>query len=190
MGACGPSAPPATARVIHGLSAVIEDDVLVSRYWPSIARLVLDRGITYPAAVELARMEGEADAAIDSKVAELSQQLGRLLGDSPRLDPWDAVAGVYGRAWRMGLIDPTSAVWRMNSLWSQIRDLDESESDGLQIIWDGMQIKEQDDGSLSSEWIDRCGDELLARADELIPPGAIDRPLCESIREAMLANGY
>ncbi|MFE4457485.1 hypothetical protein ACFROC_09015 [Nocardia tengchongensis] len=78
----------------------------------------------------------------------------------------------------------------MNSLWSQIRDLDESESDGLQIIWDGMQIKEQDDGSLSSEWIDRCGEELLARADELIPPGAIDRPLCESIREAMLANGY
>ncbi|MFD4352663.1 hypothetical protein ACFWPX_08890 [Nocardia sp. NPDC058518] len=181
----------ATAQVIHGLSAVAVDHLLVGCYWPSIAQVLLAQGFSWPALADLVAMDGDDDSALEVKLKELHDQVDRDLDTAPRLEPWNVVAGIYGRAWRMDLIDPTSAMWRMDSLWWQVRDLDDDEeNDGIRLIWAGMGVKEQDDGELPWQAVDRLGVEVLTEADLLLPPRALDHSLCKAIRDALEANGY
>ncbi|GAB2636486.1 hypothetical protein [Nocardia goodfellowii] len=180
----------ATAQVVHGLSALSEEDILFGQCWPSIARVVLAHGFSWTALADLVAMDGGDDSALDTKLTELHNQIDRYLEKSPRLDPWDVVAGIYGRAWRMKLIDPISAMWRMDNLWWQIRDLDYDNRDGLRIIWAGMGVKEQDIVDLPRQAVESLGTDVLTKADLLLPPDAVDRQLCKTIRDALEANGY
>ncbi len=178
----------ATAQVIHGLTALAEDPLLVECFWPTIAQIALDQGLSWAALTDLVAIN-ICDAIAD-KLGELHGQIDHYLADSPRLKPWDVVAGIYGRAWHMDLIDPISAVWRMDNLWQQIRDLDDEDSEGLDLIWAGMRVREQDDEFLTAEAIRSLAIKVLDKADLLLPPDALDRGLCKALREAFEANGY
>ncbi|WP_433560303.1 hypothetical protein ACQP1O_21540 [Nocardia sp. CA-151230] len=180
----------AAAQVIHGLTGPAVEGVLFERYWPSIAQVLLRQGFSWSALTELAAMETRDDSVIETKLGELHGQIDRYLRGAPRLDSWDVVAGTYGRAWRMDLIDPISAMWRMDNLWWRIRKLDRKDRGGLLVIWAGIGVKEQDDGTLPSQAVDMLGVDVLSEADLLIPPGAVDYELCKAVREALDANGY
>lgn len=180
----------ATAQVIHGLTGLAAEDILFERCWPLIARVLLRQGFSWSALNDLAAMESRGDSVIETKLGKLHGQIDRHLGGAPRLDPWDVVAGSYGRAWRMDLIDPISAMWRIDNLWWRIRKLDRKDRGGLLVIWAGMGVKEQDDGTSPLQAIDDLAVDVLSEADLLIPPGAVDYELCKAVREALDANGY
>ncbi|MEV6103014.1 hypothetical protein [Nocardia sp. NPDC051981] len=180
----------ATAQVIHGLTGLAEEDILFEGCWPLIAQILVRQGFSWSALTDLVAMEARDDSVIETKLGELHGQIDRYLGGAPRLDPWDVVAGTYGRAWRMDLIDPISAMWRMDNLWWRIRKLGHEDRAGLRVIWAGMGVKEQDDGISLSQAIDSLGVEVLSEADLLLPPGAVDYELCNALREALDANGY
>lgn len=80
------------------------------------------------------------------------------------LDPWDVIAGLYGRAWRLGLLDEILAMWRMDQVWLHIRGLQEDHSRGVRILWTAMGLKELDADDHPSPGIPTRAEAVLAEA--------------------------
>jgi hypothetical protein len=72
-------------------------------------------------------------------------------------------------------------MYRMDRLWWLIRDLDRTTSQGLQIIRQGMGLKEL------ADFLDirRDATALLAEADRLVPADAVDGALCQAVLDAV-----
>lgn len=185
---CGIVARLGTAQVIHSLAASNEDhqmgflipDSLDDEAWPGIARLLLGLGCAWPAVVDLAAMTTVSQPAIADAVAR-AEQTGRELADLPVPDFWQVACGLIARSWRLGLYDSIDAMYQLEGLWWLIRDRPRSGSRGLQIIWEGMGLKEL----LAFYGISGEAVPLLVKADQFIPAGAVDGPLCTAIRHAI-----
>ncbi|WP_458688494.1 hypothetical protein [Nocardia tengchongensis] len=88
----------ATTQVIHALAILATKNLLGEESWPDVARVLLDEGFRWPAVSGLAVMDRPYEQGLQSKLAELAAQIEHDLDDGARLDPWDVVAGLYGRA--------------------------------------------------------------------------------------------
>ena len=178
-----------TARFVHGLAVLIDDFVLCSEGWPRIVLAVGDLSRQWPAAVDLSGMTGAEESEIHAKVLELAEQLDVFLGDHPRLDPWDAVAGLLGRAWRMGLLDTFDAMVYLHNLWGPNTIPNESGRSGAWLIWAAEGVWEYDgfiaDGT--THIVERDGTPILIDSDALLSQDAVSRPLCIAVLEALNA---
>ncbi|WP_327140657.1 hypothetical protein [Nocardia sp. NBC_01327] len=179
----------ATTQVIHPLAVLAGEGLLEEQSWPGVARVLLDQGFRWPALPELAALYEPEEYRVVSRLKNLATQTDRDLTGSPRLDPWDVIAGLYGRAWRLGMLDETLAMWRMDHVWFHIRDLQKDHSHGVRILWTAMGVKEFDDDHPSSD-VPARAEAVLSEADSLLEPHALSYPLCEAIREAMDNAGY
>lgn len=179
-----------TAQVVHGLAILAEEGLLAPDHWPGIATMLSEAGFRWPALTDLMKIEGYNEHAVIAALTELAAQIEPDLGDGPRLDPWDAVAGLYGRAWRLDLLDATLAVWRMDQVWFHAREFERRPGGGVDLMWSGMGVKEMDDGHSSSASIERLAEAVLADADALLPADALEYALCRALRAAFDANGY
>ncbi|MFB7719398.1 hypothetical protein [Nocardia sp. NPDC056100] len=178
------------AQIIHALSRLDDDGHVIGDEWPRLAQEMVRLDLNWPAICDLARLNDPAESEVSAKVAELSTQLEAHPGVHPRLDPWDVVVGLYGRAWRMDLIDHLDAMYRMEMVRGLCYfELDASDSAAIYLFWRAGQVTEQDDYTLPTETVDFLCREVLEAADQLLPPGAVDYPLCQAIRKAMHANG-
>ncbi|MEU6744749.1 hypothetical protein ABZ914_00820 [Spirillospora sp. NPDC046719] len=170
-----------TARVVQSLASSWADELLDNDSWPLIAKILLALGCDWPAATELAAMPVTSETAVLDAVKRLAEETGREMGDLPALDFWDIVCGLVARAWRFGVFDEIDAIYRMNGLWWQIRRLDRSHSQGLQLIWQGMGLKEMHD---HLDVTDEAA-AMLTEADRLIPADSVNGPLCETVLHAV-----
>lgn len=180
-----------SAQVIHALAELDDDGWLIGEGWPRLAQQVLRGGLELPAVVDLADMDGATESEVSCKVAELRIQIEAHLGGCPPLEPWEVLVGLYGRAWRMGLIDCLMAIWRMY----QIRvicyhELEADDSAAPRMFTWVVQVTDQDDGTLPLATVDALCTEVLEVADRLLAPDAVDIGLCRAIREVLDANGY
>jgi hypothetical protein len=175
-----------TARVVQSLAASRADGFLDHERWPEIAKILLTLGCDWPAVTDLAAMPLPSPSAVDDAVEQLAEQVGREVADLPTLDFWDTVCGLFARAWRLDVFDEVTAVYSMDTLWWGIRDLDRSNSPGLQIIWHGMALKEMHD----HVDITKDATELLSAADRLIPADSVNGPFCEVVLEAVRDSFY
>lgn len=168
-------------QVVHSLSTSGEFDLPDHEDWPAIARLLLGLGCDWPAVTDLAAMTTISRPAIVEGVTRLAEHTGQELGDLPTLKFWDTVCGLIARSWRLGSVDEVWAIYRMDGLWWRIRALDRSSSQGLQIIGQGVVIKDSHDFyDISREAV-----ALLIEADRLIPADTVDALLCAAVLEAI-----
>ncbi|WP_405496122.1 hypothetical protein [Nocardia sp. NBC_00511] len=184
-----PTSDHTVAQVIHALAVLADKGLLDESSWPAVARVLLDQGYRWQAAHDLAAMNDPEEYLVLGKLKDLAAQTELDLAGGPHADPWDVVAGLYGRIWRLGLLDAILAMWRMNHVWYHIRDLPHDHSRGVEILWTAMGLKELDDDHPSRD-LPALAEALLAEADSLIEPGALSLRLCQAMREAMDAAGY
>lgn len=99
------------------------------------------------------------------------------MGQLAALPFWDTVCGLVARSWRLGTCDAVDAMYRLDGLWWLARDADRSTSQGVQLIWEGMGLKEL------SEHVDVVHDAtaLLAVADRLVAADVRDAQFCEAV---------
>ncbi|MEV4620770.1 hypothetical protein AB0J74_18925 [Asanoa sp. NPDC049573] len=170
-----------TVQVVHALATSGHVDLPDHESWPEIARCLVAFGGHWPAAIDLAALSTASPAQVDEAVARLAEQTGRELGERPAPHFWDTVCGLVARSWRLGLFTERDATCCMNRIWYEIRDLDRSASQDLQIIWQGMGLWELDEHSDQS----RAMVDLLIGADRLIPADAVDGPTCKAVLDAI-----
>ncbi|WP_067693151.1 hypothetical protein [Nocardia jejuensis] len=180
----------ATAQVIHALAVLADKGMLDEECWPGIARILLDQGFRWPAIRALAARDEPTEYRVLLILKDLAAQTERDLADGPIADPWDVVAGIYGRAWRFGLLDETLAMWRMDHVCFHLRGLpDDERCLGMRLLWRAMGVKEAD-GEYPSADVPAQAEAVLAQADSLLAPRALSYTLCEAIRAAMDDAAY
>lgn len=171
-----------TAQVVRSLAASWDDRFLDEDDWPKIATSLLACGCDWPAVADLAAAGATSGTAVPDAVERLAAQAGREIGDLPVPAFWDTVCGLVARAWRLGVFDEVDAMYRLDGLWWMIRRLDRSDSQGLQMIWQGMGIKEMHDHCD----ISGLATALLIEADRLIPADSVNGPLCLAVLDALI----
>lgn len=180
----------ATTQVIHALAVLADKGMLDEECWPGIARILLDQGFRWPAIRDLAALDDPTEYRVLLILKDLAAQTGRDLADGPIADPWDVVVGIYGRAWRFGLLNETLAMWRMDRVCFHLRRLPNDERcRGRRILWQAMGVKESD-GEHPSVDVPAQAEAVLVQADSLLPPRALSYALCEAIRAAMDDAAY
>ncbi|UGT41844.1 hypothetical protein LTV02_39115 [Nocardia yamanashiensis] len=189
-------------RFVHGLALLVDDYVLDTDGWPKIALSLEDLITRWPAAVDLARMSGAEESEIEAKVFEFAEQLDESIGDHPRMDPWDAVAGSYGRTWRMGLLDAFDAIVHMKNVSWHATVPDDPDRQGAELILSARGAYEMGDlyeeygpctpdcGSSAIRIVEHFGTPILTKADALLREDAIPQRLCYAVRAAQSAAGH
>ncbi|MEU8137357.1 hypothetical protein [Streptodolium elevatio] len=114
-------------------------------------------------------------------VARLAVEVGQGMGDLAVPPFWDTVCGLVARSWRLEACLAISAVYRLDGLWWMARDFDRSAARGLELIWQGMTLKELSD----HVDVSRDAAELLTEADRLVPDDVRDAPFCEIVLETL-----
>ncbi|MEV6073437.1 hypothetical protein AB0L82_43405 [Nocardia sp. NPDC052001] len=180
----------ATTQVIHALAVLADKGMLDEPCWPGIAQILLDQGFRWPAIGDLAALDDPTEYRVLLMLNDLAAQTGRDLADGPISDPWDVVAGIYGRAWRFGLLDETLAMWRMDRVCFHLRGLpDDERCLGRRLLRRAMGVKEAD-GEFPSADVPAQAEAVLVQADSLLAQRALSFALCEAIRAAMDDAAY
>ncbi|QLY31179.1 hypothetical protein [Nocardia huaxiensis] len=171
------------AQVVHALTdprfGVCFDNV----EWMELAKPVVALGGDWPAALALAAMTSIRRPSVDQAVRHLRVQSGQDMGALPAPGFWDAVCGLVGRSWRLGILDEFTATVRLDRVWWHIRD-HEPQDRAEELIWEGMACFELDhfvDMDMTNRAL-----ALLVEADQLIPDNAVDTAFCETVLETFL----
>ncbi|GAA2712946.1 hypothetical protein [Actinoplanes palleronii] len=176
-----PDDPPTNragmAQVVHSLAAA--DKWLVDEeHWPPLAAAVVGMGGHWQAAVEVATTATTDEAAINAALARLAQQTMGDMGDLPPIPIMDVGVGLLARGARLGVFHPeyfeSDVAGKLNQWWWEYSDVDELDGDGFTAVWSAMHLLEIEEfqpiyGALIA---------LVAEADRLLPPYAVNAPFC------------
>ncbi|GAA2860436.1 hypothetical protein Acy02nite_56670 [Actinoplanes cyaneus] len=184
----------ATARVDRAglalvLHAVAAEAGGTGREWHRIAGPALAAGGDWPALAELAAdgplatSDDYLDADIHAAQKRLADQLAAELGDRPRLDYWDMIAGVAARACTLGVIGPYDLAGVLGSYGHDTMDEDSAGADMMWEVWstNAVEGSTAEFGGYGGPGYDE--EELRVRGDRLIPPGSINGPLALVLTE-------